>query len=220
MKRTFCRGQSVRARPVFCFALPTMRAFLALALAAVAFAADPTGQTVLAPAASQTSQAQGTTVLNAQPGQPSSTLAPNFKPAIVESASGSCGCHAEPVCPCAPKPEYVAPELKCEVSPCGVHASTPVQSCGCLHLETCACKIDYVAPEIADFHHAPEVVEALAPKCGCDGCHQCPEETHVAPEIVETPKCGCSGCDPCAALHSNVGAGTTILHPTTVTKTN
>lgn len=186
-------------------------ATLAFAVAAV-HGADPahSGQTVMAPSSSN--PAEGTSVLHPQAGQPSTGPAANMHPAIVES-SNACACHAEPKCDCAPKKEYVSPELKCETSPCSTHPDTPAASCGCLHLETCACKKSFVAPELAAPHRAPEVVE----KTACEAPHCQKEETHVQPQIVDpAPKCG-EGADPCA-LHSNE-VGVTHLKPTTTTTT-
>ena len=160
--------------------------------------------TVLKPAASQTQQAQGSTVLTATPGQ---TQAPAQQgkpmlPAKIDTGA-PCGCATQLNCDCLP--QFVAPEVKIDCAclnqpgcACAEAAKAQAEgvkvyakdSCGCLHEVSCPCRPQYVQPETKETHTAPELKDSL-PKCGClnqPNC-ACQQDLYREPEIKKTCEC-------------------------------
>jgi len=184
----------------------------------VVFAAEP-GATVLQPTTGGDAS-KGVTVLSPNGAAPaggcttgncgantatntatnSAPIAPppaGMKAAIVLHAKADCGCQAEPNCACAPKVEYVEPELKLQNQQCGC-SSNPTD-CSCKTQST-----ESVAPEQSPNHVEPEIKEKLEhpPACTGEACPKQPE--FVQPELK--PDCSCvdtsSPCN-CAALKTN-----------------
>ena len=161
--------------------------------------------TVLKPAATQTQQGQGSTVLTATPPaqqqQPAQQGKP-MTPAKIDTGA-PCGCAAQVNCDCLP--QFVAPEVKidcaCLNQPgCACAEAFKAQatgqkvyatdSCGCLHEVSCACRPQYVQPETKETHTAPELRDAQ-PACGCanqPGC-ACQKDLYREPEIKKTCDC-------------------------------
>jgi len=125
-----------------------------------------------------------------------------------------CDCILKPECDCR-FVQTVEPELKERVwcgclqsaGPCGCRPSNYQlikDTCGCLHLQQCPCRMEFVEPETRERHLEPELKERSAVNandCACmlDAICPCRVAT-ITPEIKDPP-CPCAGVPnglPCA----------------------
>jgi len=144
------------------------------------------------------------------------TAAPKpLRIAKVEKAPNPfCDCVQNPACDCA-KIETVEPELKEKLSdvfcaclqsagdcPCRPRNFQLIKdSCGCLHLKACPCRMEYVEPETKEKHLEPELKDRQEQTpCGCLAMASCPcRVQHITPEIKEPPcPCGDKPTTACA----------------------
>ena len=146
-------------------------------------------------------------VLSAVPCTTSNCPKPAAKPMKVvkveKAPNPFCDCIMNPICDCR-KVATVEPELKEKVF-CGCLASPgdcPCRpsnyqlikdSCGCLHLQVCPCRMEFIEPETRERHLEPELKDRKETAvCGCLAEAACPCRVQtVTPEIK----------DPCACLN-------------------
>jgi len=151
------------------------------------------------------------------------TGCPPQKPMLVAKVEKApnpfCDCLLNPVCDCR-KIDTVEPEIKepqvfcgclsspgdCPCRPSNYHLIK--DSCGCLHLQVCPCRMEYIEPETKEKHMEPELKDhSLSSPCGClqEALCPCRVET-ITPEIKEPP-CPCMDVQnalcACAGLRRN-----------------
>jgi len=147
-------------------------------------------------------------------GAPAAPAKP-LKIAKVEKAPNPfCDCIQKPECDCR-HVQTVEPELKEKIEDvfCGCLQSSgdcPCRprnyqlikdSCGCLHLKACPCRMEYVEPETKEKHLEPELKDRQEQTpCGCLALANCPcRVQHITPEIKEPPcPCGDKPTTTCA----------------------
>jgi len=98
------------------------------------------------------------------------------EPELKEKYFGGCGClNSAGDCPCRPHNYHLIKD-----------------SCGCLHLQVCPCRMEFVEPETRERHLEPELKDRKeGTPCGCLAQANCPCRVDtVTPEIKEPP-CPC-----------------------------
>jgi len=113
-----------------------------------------------------------------------------------------CDCILKPECDCR-RIDTVEPELKEKVfcaclsspgdCPCRPQNYQLIKdTCGCLHLRVCPCRMEFVEPETRERHLEPELKDRKeGTPCGCLQQANCPCQVDtVTPEIKEPP-CPC-----------------------------
>jgi len=104
-----------------------------------------------------------------------------------------CGClNAPGACPCRPSNYQLIKD-----------------TCGCLQLQQCPCRMEYVEPETKEWHQEPELKERSNPApCACMLDAICPCRTATITPEIRDPPCPCAGLNNgmpcgCAGLTSN-----------------
>jgi len=154
------------------------------------------------------------------------TGCPPAKPMLVAKVEKApnpfCDCLLKPECDCR-KIDTIEPELKeprinlacgcvnqlgdCPCRPSNYHLIK--DTCGCLHLQVCPCRMEFVEPETKEKHLEPELKDRSSSSsvCGCLAEALCPCRVQtVTPEIKEPP-CPCLNAQSefcaCAGLRRN-----------------